>query len=93
VNTSAVAAGVAEVIRDAGYRLVLSGPSGRRELTLPELAGLPQTTVESPITCVEGWSASGRWTGVRVSELAAIAPIRPGVMQTKWVTAVRVAWP
>lgn len=72
VNTSAVAAGVTEVIRDPGYRMVLSGPSGTRELTLVDLQGLPQTTVELPITCVEGWSATGRWSGVRVVDLMAL---------------------
>jgi DMSO/TMAO reductase YedYZ molybdopterin-dependent catalytic subunit len=73
VNTSAVAAGVTGVIADPAYRMLLSGPSGDRTLTLAELQGLPQTTVELPIACVEGWSATGRWTGVRVRDLMALA--------------------
>jgi Oxidoreductase molybdopterin binding domain len=72
VNTSAVAAGVTELLGDPGYRMVLSGPSGTRELTLDELRELPQTTVQLPITCVEGWSATGRWTGVRMRDLMAL---------------------
>jgi DMSO/TMAO reductase YedYZ molybdopterin-dependent catalytic subunit len=79
VNTSAVAAGVTDVLGDPAYRMALSGPSGTRELTLAELQALPQTTVQLPITCVEGWSATGRWTGVRVRDLMALTGgDRPG---------------
>ncbi|MGH3716767.1 MAG: molybdopterin-dependent oxidoreductase [Micromonosporaceae bacterium] len=67
VNKSAQAAGVRRV--DASYRLVLDGPAGRRELSLAELAALPQHTVRLPITCVEGWSSDAVWTGVRLREL------------------------
>jgi DMSO/TMAO reductase YedYZ molybdopterin-dependent catalytic subunit len=34
---------------------------------------MPQTTAELPIACVEGWSASARWTGVAVRDLLARA--------------------
>lgn len=30
---------------------------------------MQQHTYDLPIACVEGWSASGRWTGVRVRDL------------------------
>lgn len=33
---------------------------------------MPQHSADLPIACVEGWSASGRWRGVRVSDLAAL---------------------
>jgi hypothetical protein len=33
---------------------------------------LPQSTVDLPITCVEGWSATGRWTGVRLVDLVTL---------------------
>jgi hypothetical protein len=69
VNTSALAAGVVDVLGDPDYRLVLSGPSGQRSLSLDELRALPQTTVELPIACVEGWSATGTWTGIRIRDL------------------------
>jgi DMSO/TMAO reductase YedYZ molybdopterin-dependent catalytic subunit len=128
----------------ADYRLVVEGPR-RLELTLADLAAFPQRTERLPITCVEGWSASATWTGVRLGDLLAeaglprdtevtveslqerglyrvstvapphaasprtllatglngapldpdhgypvrlIAPNRPGVLQTKWVTRV-----
>lgn len=33
---------------------------------------MPQHDEELPIACVEGWSASGRWSGVRVRDLTAL---------------------
>ncbi len=69
VNKAASAAGVTETARDPAYRLVVEGPERRIALTLDELAELPQHTVTLPITCVEGWSASAEWTGVRVRDL------------------------
>ncbi len=72
VNMSAVVAGVVEIARDPGYRLVLTGPTGRREFTLDELLAMPQHTADLPITCVEGWSAGASWSGVRLSELVAV---------------------
>ena len=151
VNRSAEAAGTTELGADPDYRLVVVTTDGERSLTLDDLRALPQHTAELPIACVEGWSASARWTGVRVidvvgadvlrtarsrdggvalssaqqgglysgSELTAeaasgdtcllalqvngeplhpdhgaplrlIAPNRPGVLQTKWVTRLEV---
>src|SRR5262245_5495079 len=70
VNKTAAAAGVVDAALDPAYRLVLSGPTGRREaLTLAELRALPQHSARLPIACVEGWSASARWRGVRVRDL------------------------
>ena len=136
-------------VTDVGpeYRLVVEGPD-RLELTLADLAAFPQRTERLPITCVEGWSASATWTGVRLGDLLVaaglprdtevtveslqerglyrkstvapphaassrtllatglngapldpdhgyplrlIAPNRPGVLQTKWVTKVAPA--
>src|ERR1700729_802286 len=31
---------------------------------------MPQHTYELPIACVEGWSTTQHWTGVRLSDLA-----------------------
>jgi DMSO/TMAO reductase YedYZ molybdopterin-dependent catalytic subunit len=142
VRQTAVRAKVTDVGPD--YRLVVEGPH-RLELSLADLAAFPQRTERLPITCVEGWSASATWTGVRLGDLLAeaglprgtevtveslqehglyrvstvapphaasprtllatglngaplaldhgypvrlIAPNRPGVLQTKWVTRV-----
>jgi DMSO/TMAO reductase YedYZ molybdopterin-dependent catalytic subunit len=76
VNQTARNAGVLESARDAGYRLVVAGPQ-RLELSLDELRALPQRTERLPITCVEGWSASGDWTGVELRELLRMAGLPP----------------
>jgi DMSO/TMAO reductase YedYZ molybdopterin-dependent catalytic subunit len=67
VNRTAAAAGVGRISIEA-YRLVVAGPRPYT-LTLEELRALPQYEVELPIACVEGWSKSARWTGVRVVDL------------------------
>jgi hypothetical protein len=145
VNRTALAAGTAGV-SGADWRLAVAGPHPFT-LTLDELAALPQYTARLPISCVEGWSASASWTGVRVGDLVRragagrdarvrvvslerdgaygvtemeasyasdpltllalrvngevlaadhgypariIAPNRPGVLQTKWVSRLEV---
>ncbi|HEV7208399.1 MAG TPA: molybdopterin-dependent oxidoreductase [Mycobacteriales bacterium] len=147
VNVTAGDAGVTKAIAVPGYHLEVRGPQRTVMLSLADLAALPQRTVRLPITCVEGWSASGNWTGVRISDLLdlvgaphhadvrvesfqqhslyrssvlepshardpltllatrlngatlaadhgyparLIAPNRPGVLQTKWVTQLVV---
>lgn len=70
VNRTAAAAGIGTV--DASYRLVLEGDGRRLALTLDDLRSMPQTTAELPIACVEGWSASGVWSGVPVRDLVAL---------------------
>ncbi|MBX3286612.1 MAG: molybdopterin-dependent oxidoreductase [Actinobacteria bacterium] len=148
VNKTARAARVTPELTGDDYRLRVTGRVGRPlELTLAELAALPQRTATLPIACVEGWSASGTWRGVPLRDLLELAdaapdaevqleslqtgglyrrsivsathaadrdtllaltlggeplhldhgyplrligPNRPGVMQTKWVTEVRV---
>jgi molybdopterin-dependent oxidoreductase-like protein protein len=145
VNRTARAAGITEeAVRD--WRLRVEGPNPY-ELTLDELRAMPQHAVELPIACVEGWSKSAHWEGVRIKDLLAraglpdgarlrivslqrrggygvtemdrpytrddltllalrlngeplapdhghpariIAPNRPGVLQTKWVTRLEV---
>ncbi|MFD5593779.1 molybdopterin-dependent oxidoreductase [Streptomyces griseorubiginosus] len=67
VNRTAAAAGVGR-IADEEYLLRVSGPRPYT-LTLDELRALPQHEVELSIACVEGWSKSARWTGVRVADL------------------------
>jgi DMSO/TMAO reductase YedYZ molybdopterin-dependent catalytic subunit len=50
----------------ASYRLELSGLiRERKPWTLPELNALPQTSQVTRHICVEGWSAIGKWSGVR----------------------------
>ena len=43
------------------------------ELTLEDLRALPQHEAELPIACVEGWSASAWWRGIRLRGLLTLA--------------------
>jgi DMSO/TMAO reductase YedYZ molybdopterin-dependent catalytic subunit len=38
-----------------------------------DLQAMEQVTAELPIACVEGWSTTQRWTGVRLRDLARMA--------------------
>lgn len=147
INRSAEAAGVRASATGAAFRLTLVNGDRGLSLDRDALESMEQHTHELPIACVEGWSASGRWTGVRLSDLLEmvaapkdrglrirslqqrgafgttelpasfahdpltllalqlngedltldhgfpcrlIAPNRPGVFQTKWVTRIEV---
>jgi len=51
------------------YRLDVSGlVRERRSWTLHELYALPQVSQVTRHICVEGWSAIGKWSGVRFSD-------------------------
>lgn len=51
------------------YRLEVSGlVMDKRQWRLPELAAMPQIEQITRHICVEGWSAIGRWGGVRFSD-------------------------
>lgn len=147
VNRTAARAGIERPARDPDYRLTVIAGDRRREFTRADLLALPQTTARLPIACVEGWSATADWTGVRLRDLLAatgstelgavrceslepagiyrvshlphlhvtddrtlvalalngetldldhgypcrlIAPDRPGVLQTKWLSRIEV---
>ncbi|GAA0805200.1 molybdopterin-dependent oxidoreductase [Spirilliplanes yamanashiensis] len=74
VNRTAAQAGVRA---GPDHRLVVAGPGGSVTLGLADLAGLPQHTVRLPIACVEGWSATADWTGVRLRDLVALVGADP----------------
>ncbi|MFI0448542.1 molybdopterin-dependent oxidoreductase [Actinomadura sp. 6N118] len=76
VNTSAVAAGVTTTARKPGWTLTVTGRVEKElTFTMAELRALPQHTERLPISCVEGWSASGDWTGVRLRDLLRMAGV------------------
>ncbi|MDQ6642170.1 MAG: molybdopterin-dependent oxidoreductase [Actinomycetota bacterium] len=147
INKSAKAADVVAAATSSGYLLTVVGKGRNVTLTVDQLTALRSHDAELPISCVEGWSASGSWRGVRIRDLLAmvgapahsdvrvtslqphgayrvmllpsayiadqdtllathlngqrlsidhgfpcrvIAPNRPGVLQTKWVTRLEV---
>ena len=54
------------------YKLELAGMiRDKKPWTLTELAALPQVTQVTRHICVEGWSAIGKWSGVRFSDFLA----------------------
>jgi DMSO/TMAO reductase YedYZ molybdopterin-dependent catalytic subunit len=70
VNRSAEEAEVTGLVDDPAYRLLVDGRVARPlRYTRDELARLPHHEATLPIACVEGWSASKRWRGVRVRDL------------------------
>jgi hypothetical protein len=74
VNRSARLAGVIPLATDPGYRLGVEGNVARPlSVSLEELRSLPQHEETLPIACVDGWSASPRWRGVRVRDLLDMA--------------------
>jgi DMSO/TMAO reductase YedYZ molybdopterin-dependent catalytic subunit len=74
VNKAAAGAGVLEAARDPSYTLTVEGAVAQPlSLTVPELRKLPQHEATLPISCVEGWSASPSWRGVRVADLLELA--------------------
>jgi DMSO/TMAO reductase YedYZ molybdopterin-dependent catalytic subunit len=53
----------------ATFKLEVGGlVDNKKSWTLEELYALPQETQITRHVCVEGWSAIGKWTGVRLSE-------------------------
>jgi DMSO/TMAO reductase YedYZ molybdopterin-dependent catalytic subunit len=70
VNRTARAAGVVAIARADDYRLTVRGKvTTTVVLTLDEVRALPQHRAVLPIACVEGWSSTQTWEGVRVRDL------------------------
>lgn len=74
VNKTARGARVTDAAVDPDYRLEVGGRVATPlRLSLADLQAMPQHEAELPIACVEGWSASARWRGVRARDLLARA--------------------
>jgi DMSO/TMAO reductase YedYZ molybdopterin-dependent catalytic subunit len=75
VNRTAVAAGIDPHSVGAQWRLRLRGVGSAVVLDRAALARMPQHTARLPIACVEGWSTTQIWSGVRLADLARIAGV------------------
>jgi len=74
VNASAKKAGVIQAANADDFRLRVEGRVDKPlTFTLDQLRSLPQHEATLPISCVEGWSQSADWRGVRVRDLMAMA--------------------
>jgi hypothetical protein len=76
INRTAEAAKVTESAMAADWVLTVMAAGTVATFTRAELLALPQTQVDLPIACVEGWSQMATWKGVRMRDLleAAGAP-------------------
>ncbi|WP_315094222.1 molybdopterin-dependent oxidoreductase [uncultured Cellulomonas sp.] len=77
VNRTARSAGVLDRATDPAWRLSVRGPRGTVRLSRADLEAMPQVAVVLPIACVEGWSTTATWQGVRVVDL--VAAVSDGV--------------
>jgi len=84
VNRTAAAAAIAPAETGSDWRLTLHGPAGQLLLDRATLEAMPQHSAELPIACVEGWSTTETWSGVRLRDLAALAGIPDPARATVW---------
>jgi DMSO/TMAO reductase YedYZ molybdopterin-dependent catalytic subunit len=90
VNKSAAEAGTTDAAADPNYRLTVEHAGATLlTLTVGDLRAMPHRTATLPISCVEGWSASRRWTGVPVRDLLGAA----GVMNPVAVEVISLEAP
>jgi len=78
VNRGAANAGVMDLARSPAYRLEVSGRVARPlSFDLAQLQALPAHAATLPMSCVEGWSYSAAWRGVRIRDLLSMAGADP----------------
>jgi DMSO/TMAO reductase YedYZ molybdopterin-dependent catalytic subunit len=71
VNKTAAVARITPELVGPAWRLKLTSASGQTsELSRVELLAMEQHTYHLPIACVEGWSTTQSWRGVRLADLA-----------------------
>jgi len=59
-----------QYIDRASYRLQVDGlVKNPQNFTYDEILKMPQTSKVVDLNCVEGWSFTGKWTGVKMSDL------------------------
>ena len=74
INQTAASAQITPASVGTQWRLELAG-ARTVQLSRAQLLAMPQHTYDLPIACVEGWSTTQRWTGVRLRDLATLAGI------------------
>jgi len=76
VNKTFEAVGIPEDEVGSAWRLGLEvDGESRTSVGRAELLGMELVTASLPIACVEGWTTTQEWTGVRLSELARMAEV------------------
>lgn len=77
VNKTARGARVEDAATAEDWALELVGPGGTTHLSRADLLAMTQHEAVLPIACVEGWSATAHWSGVRIRDLAVLSGGRP----------------
>ncbi len=77
INRTVASASISPNLIGPDWRLSVRAGARTKALSRTQLMALPQTTHDLTIGCVEGWSTTQRWTGVRLSELAALVDAPP----------------
>ncbi len=75
VNKTAATARVTPEMTGADWRLAVGGGTREISLSRQELLAMPQVTAKLPIACVEGWTTTQEWQGVRLRDLTALAGV------------------
>ncbi|WP_084144025.1 molybdopterin-dependent oxidoreductase [Amycolatopsis taiwanensis] len=75
INRAAAAAGITVRDTGVGWRLLLHGGPQPWQFDRAQLLAMPQYSATLPIACVEGWSTTQTWTGVRLRDLATLAGV------------------
>jgi DMSO/TMAO reductase YedYZ molybdopterin-dependent catalytic subunit len=78
INKTAAAVGIGKEQTGSTWALQLSGGENEVTLSRAALLAMPQHTYDLPIACVEGWSTTQSWTGVRLRDLATLAGVTGG---------------
>ncbi len=79
------------VVSDANWRLTVSGKRTLK-LTRAQLAAMPQYTHTLTIGCVEGWSTTQAWTGVRLADLARLVGSPVGAVSATNISLAKGAY-
>jgi DMSO/TMAO reductase YedYZ molybdopterin-dependent catalytic subunit len=75
VNRTAEAANIDPETTGTTWELTLVGAGVEIILDRADLEAMAQHTADLPIACVEGWSTTQTWTGVRLRDLAQMAGV------------------
>ncbi|MHB8659619.1 MAG: molybdopterin-dependent oxidoreductase [Solirubrobacteraceae bacterium] len=75
INRTAAAGLITPRKVGAGWRLTLTAGTRTVKLTRTQLLAMTQHAYDLPIACVEGWSTTQHWSGVRIADLAALVGV------------------
>lgn len=75
VNRTAGAAGISAEDTTGRWRLTMTGGPRPVAVDRAALLAMPQHTAVLSIACVEGWSTTQTWSGVRLADLARLAGV------------------